>query len=623
MKKILLMTAAFLMISASAMAQVFYFSTDETNDGGQKCYRLSRDGSVLINQTSPDFSYELTDMVTADNGDLYYLNHKMPDANNTSFSTFHWTDVRRQSGSSNTCEYNCPVSQGIFLNSLAYSDEHIYAAGSYYDTDKGKRFAYITKDDELFYKIEDYSYYSNLYGITVCNGTVWTCGTESWNSSITSESNMYMQVWKDGQAFANTYSLGNYSIGYDIAVYNNIIYVCGQVKEDGVTKAALWSISYASSTDSPTVTLLGTLAPEDSDGFAIARKLYVDGGNIYMSYMIYGETTGVWKYNLRNQELSTFYTYNAANALRGNIVANNHGVYTAAGNYGYFLNGEETTTPLGNVPIRKIAVYCPLQHPVFELTEDDDFYDGFDNDDTYWDDWIKYDYDEVNGNFVSYWDRIDYSGDEYYAAWHRWGCNEEQGGDLASPAISIPSDANAKLGFYLKVWDLESYQAEGSTVWIFEDDGEPITQENYTDYSQHKIWDMDDILENVTEDWWKWVEVDLSEYKGKTIHVVFYYVGECAHAWLVDDVNVWIDSFDDVNEQFTSNLHVMPNPAKDVINVTGLKDNEEVSIYNTLGQLVKKARLSNGQSLSVSDLTAGVYVLRSASSAKAVKFTVQ
>lgn len=622
MKKILLMTAAFLMISASAMAQDFFFGTTQTNDSGQKFYSLSKNGTILSTVNSPDFSYEMTDMIVVDNGDVYYLNHKMPNANNTSLSLSHWTDVRLQSGSTNTCVYDCPTSQGIFLNSLAYSDGDIYAVGSYYDEDSGKRFAYTTKNNEIFHKIENYNYYSNQYGITVCDGTVWTCGAESWNSSITNESSLYMMVWKDGEAFADTHSLGNYSIGYDIAVYNNTIYVCGQVTEDGVTKAALWSISYANS-DTPTVTLLGTLAPSDPINSAAARKLYMDGDNIYVSYMIQGEETGVWKYNVKNERLSVFCTYNAAYAWAGNIVANNHGVYTTANDYGYFLNGERITTSLGNVCIRKIAVYCPMQHPVFELTEDNEFYDDFDNTTTYWDEWIKYDYDEDNGNFVSFWDRIDYSGNESYAAWHRWGCNSEQTGDLASPAIKIPSDANAMLGFYIKVLDLDAYEANGSSVWVIENDGEPITHENFTEYGQHKIWSMDDILDDITQDDWEWVEVDLSEYKGKTVHVVFYYKGECAHAWIVDDVEVWIESFDDVNESFTARLHVMPNPATDVISVTGLKDNEEVRIYNTLGQLVKTARLSNGQSLSVSDLSTGIYVLRSATSAKAVKFSVQ
>ena len=77
------------------------------------------------------------------------------------------------------------------------------------------------------------------------------------------------------------------------------------------------------------------------------------------------------------------------------------------------------------------------------------------------------------------------------------------------------------------------------------------------------------------------------------------------------------------NESLASNLSVMPNPAKDVITVTGLNDNEEVSIYNALGQVVKTARLSDGQSLSISGLSAGVYVLRGESTAHVVKFTVQ
>ena len=93
----------------------------------------------------------------------------------------------------------------------------------------------------------------------------------------------------------------------------------------------------------------------------------------------------------------------------------------------------------------------------------------------------------------------------------------------------------------------------------------------------------------------------------------------------IDNISITDASDDGVaqNESLASNLSVMPNPAKDVITVTGLNDNEEVSIYNTLGQVVKTVRLSDGQSLSISDLSAGVYLLRGESSAHVVKFTVQ
>ena len=73
----------------------------------------------------------------------------------------------------------------------------------------------------------------------------------------------------------------------------------------------------------------------------------------------------------------------------------------------------------------------------------------------------------------------------------------------------------------------------------------------------------------------------------------------------------------------TVSLNMYPNPASDVIRVNGLNGMEEVYVYNTLGQVVKSARLSDGQSITISDLSAGVYMLRSENSAQVVKFTVK
>lgn len=86
---------------------------------------------------------------------------------------------------------------------------------------------------------------------------------------------------------------------------------------------------------------------------------------------------------------------------------------------------------------------------------------------------------------------------------------------------------------------------------------------------------------------------------------------------------VMIERTDGIGEDESTMLCVMPNPANDVIRVSGLNGTEEVNIYNTLGQLVKSARLSDGQDLNISDLSAGIYMLRGENSAQMVKFTVK
>ncbi len=84
---------------------------------------------------------------------------------------------------------------------------------------------------------------------------------------------------------------------------------------------------------------------------------------------------------------------------------------------------------------------------------------------------------------------------------------------------------------------------------------------------------------------------------------------------------VLIDRVEGVAQNESSILNVYPNPANDVIRVNGLNGTEEVNIINTLGQVVKSERLSDGQSINISDLSAGVYMLRSQNSM--VKFNVK
>jgi hypothetical protein len=115
--------------------------------------------------------------------------------------------------------------------------------------------------------------------------------------------------------------------------------------------------------------------------------------------------------------------------------------------------------------------------------------------------------------------------------------------------------------------------------------------------------------------------------KGQVYKLIFVWhndssggTGSSAH---VDDISITVASGDGIEENIESVLSVMPNPANDVIRVNGLNGTEEVNIYNTLGQVVMSARLSEGQDLNISDLSAGVYMLRSENSEQVVKFTVK
>ena len=80
-----------------------------------------------------------------------------------------------------------------------------------------------------------------------------------------------------------------------------------------------------------------------------------------------------------------------------------------------------------------------------------------------------------------------------------------------------------------------------------------------------------------------------------------------------------------INEEVAEELElsVMPNPASDFISITGIDGIEDITIYNTLGQVVKTAQVSDGETISIEGLSQGVYMLQSEKSAQTIKFIVE
>lgn len=595
MKRQLLVILSVLAFTGAGIAQDIWLGTSETDSNGKAFYTLSKNGTVMQTHQDANNSYEMTDMIAVENGDVYYLNHLMP---SNSESMLQRTEVRVQSGDANEAVYDCPSGQGIHLKGLAFENGDIYACGSFLGSD-GLHYAYITKNDETFHQSIQNSYYCDMYGITVDEGDVFTCGGRSFSAGTSAENSLYPQVWKNGNPLAlfNT----NNGIAYDIAIYGSEIFVCGKVYIDGVWKGALWITMFDG-------TYPLVLMDVVSDSESVCKSLTLEGGNVYVSYEVNGIESGVWKCNVGNYTPEKHFIYDASCASCGNIVANSHGIYTTADDEAkYFLNGEAVATSI-EAPIHKIAVHCPRQNTACELP----FTELFENSNEVafrWEDWFTYDYDNNNGGYKSYWHRVDYSGNEDHAVMHGYGASL-QGGDLCSPAVRIPSDVYAKLGFMMQVEYLQYYTDGGSSIWIIEDDGTPITADNYTDFPKTEIWSMDNIVGSINPYSWNRVEIDLAEYKGKTIRVVFRYEGRDAHKWFIDEVEVWRASYDALEESVSAAMAVYPNPATESIRIEGLEAASEVRIYNVMGELVKVVDAKPNKGIGISELAAGVYTLR-------------
>ncbi|RXP52251.1 T9SS C-terminal target domain-containing protein [Lutibacter sp. HS1-25] len=64
------------------------------------------------------------------------------------------------------------------------------------------------------------------------------------------------------------------------------------------------------------------------------------------------------------------------------------------------------------------------------------------------------------------------------------------------------------------------------------------------------------------------------------------------------------------NIETNTQLNLYPNPSSEYVNISGLKKNENYTIWNTIGTEVKNGNISNQEKITIQNLTNGVYFLK-------------
>lgn len=379
-------------------------------------------------------------------------------------------------------------------------------------------------------------------------------------------------------------------------MYNGWLYVCGALTENGKLVGALWKVNL---TPDPNGWLknLDLVKTYESTADTRFSHMYEDAGCLYMGYLTTGVRTGVMKYNLTSGVLSEACSFSAPSLPSGDVVVNNHGIYAAANATSkYFKDGQGVSTPVQGV-IRKIAVTNPMNAIVYDLP----FSENFEYGTSHWDDWYVVDFDNNNGVYVSYWRRQIYSGN--IRVQHRYNDYNQQLGHLYSPALRIPQGSNTTLRFRTMVEYLDDI--DRCELWIlFNEDGGHVSNGSYQSVKKWEV-DPSEFEENV----WREIEIDLTPYAGWIINLDFFYKGTNACNWYFDDVEVF-STPTEVDDEQVANLALYPNPANDIIRIEGLESSAEVKIYNTLGELVKTVVVGGNAEINVSELSAGLYVVR-------------
>ncbi|WP_438962433.1 T9SS type A sorting domain-containing protein [Nonlabens sp.] len=109
---------------------------------------------------------------------------------------------------------------------------------------------------------------------------------------------------------------------------------------------------------------------------------------------------------------------------------------------------------------------------------------------------------------------------------------------------------------------------------------------------------------------WRSNNVDLSAYDN-TNDLILRFRGTSGYGnnlWL-DDINIQSTlSHDDINA--LNELKLYPNPTSDMIQITGLNEAVNFSVYNVLGAQVIEGTISQNESIDVENFTDGVYFLK-------------
>lgn len=590
MKRLLLFAIA-LLLALGTKAQDIWLGAETTISDNLRYITLSKNGEVVATHEDEFGQVDITSLIAGDDGKVYYLlRHFGAPGDDTNY-----TYVYEHDGDSEQLIYDCPIQQGIFLRDLFYDHDKgdIYACGRY-SPSLGEYYGVITQNDHELFMFDQDGYNETLYGVTVADGHVFACGERAYSQGG-GVNNSNATVWIDDQRLA--YSASK-SCAYDIVYSEGVLWVCGALLKNGKWVGALWITSIFP--DAGSLKDLGLLMTIELDVDTRCYHMSEDAGYLHIAYNEQSMGGTMFKIRMDNGYVTYGDPFPASYIDEGNLVVNNHGFYVASSCYSeYVKNGQVVTTPIQG-DIRKIAVSNPRNGIVYDLP----FTENFEYVTSHWDDWYAYDVDKNNGYKRSYWQRE--IGDPDIAAVHHYNESLAQQGELISPAIRIPSGADATLKFKSLIGGPEYFTRSDLCV-LLNPDGVVITEDNVDSLESEVIKEFEP--SDFNSSGWSEFAFDLSAYAGQTINLGFLYEGVDGHVWYIDDVEITSPTTN-VNNTQDAILSLYPNPANDNIIIGGLQRSADVEIFNALGELVKTVRVDVAGKINVGGLSSGLYVVR-------------
>lgn len=168
---------------------------------------------------------------------------------------------------------------------------------------------------------------------------------------------------------------------------------------------------------------------------------------------------------------------------------------------------------------------------------------------------------------------------------------------LESPSITLPNSNSLSLTFKAAAGDEELFQ-EHYAVYVI-----PAT----STFTGTETPVFEETFDAGYLDVAKVINIDISAFKGQNVKLIFrHYDCEDIFYMGIDDIEIKDNAAMAVSESSALSLKISPNPTSDLVKITGIKNINNVRIFDMTGKIVREEKAFE---INVKDLSAGQYIL--------------
>ena len=168
---------------------------------------------------------------------------------------------------------------------------------------------------------------------------------------------------------------------------------------------------------------------------------------------------------------------------------------------------------------------------------------------------------------------------------------------LESPSITLPNSNSLNLSFKAAAGDADLFE-EHYAVYV-------IPANSVFTGSETPV--FEETFDAGYVDVAKVINIDISSYAGQNVKLVFrHYDCEDIFYMGIDDIEIKDNSGMAVSESPALSLRVFQNPATEFVKISGIKNIDNVRVFDMTGKIVKEVK---SQEINIKDLPNGEYII--------------